>query len=113
MDQGEELRKNGTKLRQMMEAEIDEVDIKFLNITDNHYEKFENFTKHMEKLQNGVQVDQNNSDQQISVLNKNQLQIKSIIEDGGKCKWLRQDDGVSFSKLVNINTQTQHRQTGC
>ena len=34
MDQGEELRKNGTKLRQMMEAEIDEVDIKFLNITD-------------------------------------------------------------------------------
>ena len=35
MDQGEELRKNGTKLQQMMEAEIDEVDIKFLNITDS------------------------------------------------------------------------------
>ena len=113
MDQGEELRKNGTKLRQMMEAEIDEVDIRFLNITDNHYEKFENFTKHMEKLQNGVQVDQKNSNQQISVLSKNQMQIKSIIEDGGKCKWLRQDDGVSFSKPVNMNTQTQHRQIGC
>ena len=87
MDQGEELRKNGTKLRQMMEAEIDEVDIRFLNITDNHYEKFENFTKHMEKLQNSVQVDQKTATNRLVCSIKTRC-IKSIIEDGGKCKWL-------------------------
>ena len=25
--------------------------------------------------------------------------IKNFFKDGGKCKWLRQDDGISFSKF--------------
>ena len=85
----------------MMQAEIDAVGIRMLNITDDHYEQIKNLTENIKKLQNAVQVDQNNSNQLLSVLNKSQIQIKSIIEDGGKCKWLRQDDGISFSKSVS------------
>ena len=50
MDQNEELKRNDTKLQLMMQAEIDAVDIKFLNITEDHYEQIKTLTKQVEKL---------------------------------------------------------------
>ena len=101
--QREELRKNGTKLRLMIQAEIDAADMKFSNLTDNHYydEKIKTLTKQIEKLQDVltivVHLYHKTGNSLINVLNENQIRIFETLF--GKCKWLRQDDGISFSKL--------------
>ena len=94
MEQREELKRNNTKLQLIMQAEIDAANIKFLNITDDHYEQIKVLTKQVEKLQDVLITVI-----QLRPLNESQIQIiKNVFEDGRKCKWLRQDDGISFSK---------------
>ena len=93
MEEREELKRNDTKLQLMMQAEIDTADIKFLNITDDHYEQIKTLTEQVEKLQDVLAAVI-----RLHPLNEvNQIQIiKSFI--GTECKWPRQDDGISFSK---------------
>jgi len=108
MDQKKELSKIDTQLQQIMQAEVDTVDIKFLNITDDHYKQIQNLTKQNDRLQKVVQLNQNGSKELSSALSETKSQIneqkneifkiKSAIEDAGKCKWQRKD-GISLSKL--------------
>ena len=63
----------------MIQAEIDAADMKFSNLTDNHYEKIKTLTKQIEKLQDVltivVQLYHKTGDSLINVLNKNQIWI--------------------------------------
>ena len=96
MDQSEELKRNDTKLQLMMQAKIDAVDINFLNITEDHYEQIKALTKQVEKLQDVLTT----VIRLRPLIEISQIQIiKNFFKDGGKCKWLRQDDGISFSKF--------------
>ena len=88
MDQRKELRKTDIIIQQMIQDEIQAVNLKFLNITDN---QFDQITKQNERLQDIIELDTNKGNNLITALNKSIdrqkneiMKIKSVI-DYSKC----------------------------
>jgi len=91
MDQRKELRKTDIIIQQMIQDEIQAVNLKFLNITDNQFDQITNLTKQNERLQDIIELDTNKGNNLITALNKSIdrqkneiMKIKSVI-DYSKC----------------------------